>query len=399
MSARPRLLCVDDEPELLNSLKLVLRKHYDVTTAPSGQAALDLFAKGAGPGGEGPFDVVVSDMRMPGMSGAEFLSALRELHPEVPRLLLSGQSDLDAAIAAINDAKVFRFLTKPCTVDQLVEAVDDALEQARLRRAEAELLDGTLNGAVGLLSEVLGLVSAAAYSRTMRVDDLVTGLCAGLKWAVPWDLRLATKLCQIGFVVIPDAARHAPGSELDPRHPEVASQLLSRIPRLESVSEIVRRQLDSFPASRAVAREEWTADELHVEILRVAVQYDILVAGGLSRVDAIAAFAAVADPPPAFMIEALRTVRAPSEAMLAYDAAVADLIPGMLLVVDVETTDGAKLASAGMRLNSALIERIKAFDDSRGIVAPIAVMAPSGWVIQARKAAAAPDEGSVLIGG
>lgn len=382
MSTRPRLLCVDDEPELLNSLRLLLRKQFDITVAESGPAALKLFGQSR-PDGRPPFDAVLSDMRMPGMTGAELLTRIREIHPDVPRLLLSGQADLDSAIAAINEAKIFRFLVKPCPSEVIAESLEEALEAARLRRAEQELLDGTLNGAVQLLTEILGLVSAGAYSRTMRVTEVVKGVCRGLGLPVRWDLGLAATLSQIGYVVLPE--EHGEGvPRVDARHADVTAGLVARIPRMEPVADMIRMQAEPHPIGRAGNVADWDEDDLCTEILRLSVHFDVLVANGATTAVAVKTLAESPAPPAAFLLDALSRVKPSWDAMVEFDAVVADLAPGMKLTADAMAQDGTKLASAGTTLSTALIERILAFADSRGVVEPIPVLSPVAWLPKGR---------------
>ncbi len=375
MSEKPRLLCVDDEPDLLSSITLNLRRHYAVTTAESGSEALALFDAA---GDTAPFDVVLSDMRMPGMNGAELLTTLRHRYPDLPRLLLSGQSDLDSALAAINDAKVFRFLTKPCPPETIIESLDEALDQARLRTVERDLLDHTLNGTVSLLTDVLGLVSAGAYSRTMRLNHIVHGLCAALDRPVPWDLDLATMLSQIGVVVLPPGEEDDEAiGDIDRRHIEVACELLGNVPRMESVADIISRQLDPAPACPSHDPEDWSSDDLSREILRVAVLFDRLVANGQTRIQACQTLAASDTPPPAFLRDALSRLPASTETMVEVAATVNQLIAGMELTGDLLLANGSKLAGTGTTLTSALIGRIRAFAAGVGVAEPIHVLAPS----------------------
>jgi CheY-like chemotaxis protein len=383
MSGRPRLLCVDDEPELLSSLRLTLRKQFDVTVAASGPEALRLF-ENLGRDGKAPFDVVLSDMRMPGMTGAELLTTLRARFPDVPRLLLSGQSDLDSAIAAINDAKIFRFLTKPCPSDVIAESLEDALESARLRRAEQELLDGTLNGAVGLLTEVLGLVNPGAYSRTMRISEIVKAVCKQIGVPVRWDLGLAATLSQIGYMVIPEAHGDGAPAGVDARHAEVAAGLVARIPRMESVADMIRMQADALPVGRGATPADWAEDDLYLEILRVSVHFDEFVAAGATSAVAVKTLAGSPAAPAPFLLDALSRVKPSWDAMVEFDAKVGEIAAGMKLTADVFAGDGTKLASEGTTLSSALIERILTFAESRGIVEPIPVLTPVAWLPKGR---------------
>lgn len=103
---RPRILFVDDEPRILVSLRVIFKQDYDVVTAEGGTAALTLLKTEK-------FDVVVSDQRMPGVTGVEVLRAAREHQPKAVRLLLTGYSDLNAIIGSINEGEIFRFISKP----------------------------------------------------------------------------------------------------------------------------------------------------------------------------------------------------------------------------------------------------------------------------------------------
>ena len=107
MKGNPKILCVDDEPAVLEGLKMNLRRRFDVLTATSGAAALEVLEREEG------IAVLMSDMRMPSMDGATLLAKARERWPFVVRLLLTGQADMNSAISAVNEGQIFRFLTKP----------------------------------------------------------------------------------------------------------------------------------------------------------------------------------------------------------------------------------------------------------------------------------------------
>lgn len=123
MSSLNRVLCVDDEPNVLEGLKRNLRRSFDVTTALGPQAGLHVL------GNEGPFAAIVSDLSMPGMNGVAFFEETRKISPESARILLTGQADLNTAMAAVNQGAIFRFLLKPCAPDVLHQAIADGIEQ------------------------------------------------------------------------------------------------------------------------------------------------------------------------------------------------------------------------------------------------------------------------------
>jgi len=123
----PKVLCVDDEPPLLRSLRWLLRREFDVAVAGSGREALALLAAQR-------FDVVLSDQRMPGMCGSEFLNLARQVSPLTVRLLLTGYADFSAVVAALNDGDVFRYISKPWNDDKLIRCVQDAARLSRITR-------------------------------------------------------------------------------------------------------------------------------------------------------------------------------------------------------------------------------------------------------------------------
>lgn len=136
---RPRLLFVDDEPNVVRAYARVFGGDFAVRTAGDGEEGLRVVAA------EGPFAVVVSDFRMPRCDGVEFLTRVRQLAPDTVRIMVSGEADFAAAIRAVNEGNIFRFLAKPCAADDLRRAIDDAVAQHGLilseraaRAAEAE---------------------------------------------------------------------------------------------------------------------------------------------------------------------------------------------------------------------------------------------------------------------
>jgi DNA-binding NtrC family response regulator len=121
---RPRLLFVDDEQRVLNSMRIMFRRQFELFLASHGAEALDIVK-------DKDIDVIVADHRMPKMTGVEVLTKVRALSPRTVRILLTGYADLDAVEGSINDSEVFRFLTKPCAPKQLRETIELAAKLAR----------------------------------------------------------------------------------------------------------------------------------------------------------------------------------------------------------------------------------------------------------------------------
>jgi FixJ family two-component response regulator len=120
---RKTVLCVDDETQILNSLKRVLRReNYDLLTAVGGAEALKVLERET-------VHVVITDQRMPGMTGVELLAQIKERWPHIVRIVLSGYADAGVMMEAINNGEIFRFLAKPWDDDELKAAICDALNQ------------------------------------------------------------------------------------------------------------------------------------------------------------------------------------------------------------------------------------------------------------------------------
>ncbi len=181
-SSLPRVLCVDDEPNLLAGLANVLRRRYDVATAPGGPEALRLIA--ASP----PFDVIVSDYRMPAMDGAEFLRRAREISPGTVPVLLTGHATLEGAIAAVNEGRVFRILLKPCPPEILLGAIAEAVAQGRAPAYERRRLEEEIAGLSGELQEASRLATAGRLASGFghEINNMVAvldGTIAGIREA------------------------------------------------------------------------------------------------------------------------------------------------------------------------------------------------------------------------
>ncbi|MSP55277.1 MAG: response regulator [Myxococcales bacterium] len=129
-----RILLVDDEPNVLAALeRALLDEPWEIHTASSGEAGLEAMAKQA-------FTVIVSDERMPGMGGAEFLSQARTMYPETLRILLTGQASLESTMKAVNGGEIYRFFLKPWDETSVILALRSAVEKSELEEENRQLL-------------------------------------------------------------------------------------------------------------------------------------------------------------------------------------------------------------------------------------------------------------------
>jgi CheY-like chemotaxis protein len=371
-----RVLFVDDEPNMLEGIRRTLRKQVEVVTAGSGADGLRLLSE------EGPFALIISDMRMPLMNGAQFLAQARDQSPDTVRMILSGQSDLQATIAAVNEGHIYRFLNKPCSAEQLAKAVEDGLEQYRLVTVEKVLLGETLNGSIRMLIEILGMVRPAASSRAARLQQHVSDLTLKLKLVPRWQWSLAALVSQIGCVAFPpeilskvEAGQGLSEEErnLYESHPEVTGKLLAAIPRLEDVAAIVTAQFDPIDW-RGFADDvgTWNVREAGRLLLRTAFDFEQQITRGMTREAAVESLRTSKMAIPASVIGALATLPDTIQERIV-QIRVQDLAIGMLLDEDLLSPKGIRLVPAGQEVTRSLIVRLKSIAGGVGVAEPFRV--------------------------
>lgn len=362
-----KVLCVDDEPQVLEGLALHLRRRYEVVTAKSGAKGLQVLEQ------SGPFTIVLSDMRMPGMDGAAFLAEVRKDAPDTIRMLLTGHADLQAAIAAVNEGQIFRFLTKPCPSEQLLKAFDAATEQHRLITAERVLLEQTLHGSIKTLIDILSLTNPVAFGRSTRIKQHVSELAEKLRIQDRWQVEVAAMLSQLGGITLPEetAERFYYGKELSneeqamvSRLPEVTEELLSNIPRLEPVREILARKNKPFEGAGDTGRDK-NEIPIGARLLKIAVDFDEFESRGLSVqlvLDTMRSRKHSYDPE---ILEAFISLKgSTAEQQEVKEIPLQAVRVGMVFAEDVHTQTGMLLVTRGYEVTPGFIERTKNFSDS-----------------------------------
>ncbi len=131
--SRIKILYIDDEENNLNSFKAAFRREYEITTAISALDAKELLKNNT-------FEIIITDQRMPGMTGVEFLSSIIKEYPEPIRMLLTGYADIQAVIDAINKGQIYQYITKPWDEQQMRVVINNAYEIFSLRKENKELM-------------------------------------------------------------------------------------------------------------------------------------------------------------------------------------------------------------------------------------------------------------------
>lgn len=280
-----RVLFVDDDENILAGYKRNLRSRYNIFTISNPVDALEYIKR------DEAFSVIISDYKMPEMDGITFLTNVKTIAPDSVRIMLTGFADINNSIKAVNEGSVFRFLTKPITHDNLINAINHAIAQYRLVNAERELLNKTLKGSIKILIDILSAVNPTAFSHANGISKLARKVAERLQLTSAWEIELAALLSQVGLVTIPEDLldKKFSGKSLTSEenmvfnsHPKIGSEFLKNIPRLEEVSEAIAYQLKRFEEIKdELSKSEKSRYILRLsEIIKVCSDFNAFVNSG-----------------------------------------------------------------------------------------------------------------------
>ena len=417
---RARILFVDDEVNILSSLRRLFRASgYDVQLANSGTAGLKILQ-------QDHIDVVVSDMRMPGMSGAEFLAQVRERWPDTMRLLLTGQADVASIAQAINTGQIYRYITKPWDEADIIAQVHQALEHQALARGKVRLEAlaqqqteelKTLNASletkvqartaelalanerlkhsflVGLkvFSSLIEMRGDGLAGHARRVANLARTLARrmALSETAIQEVFVAGLLHEIGKIGFDDNLLTTPVSRLAPfqlqqyrEHASRAESLLMPLQELQGAVVLIAAQLERFDGGGHPNHLRGDAIPIGARILALASDYDNLQMGVLVPRKLKPAQAQVIierssglryDPALVDSFSALQrgdapVVEAPVRLRTAELVASAqDLAPGMVLARDLIGSNGMMMLSADHVLDPEMIQKLLNFEQAFGV--------------------------------
>lgn len=358
--ARPSVLLVDDDPLVLDALAPHFRRQYEVRLARGAQEGLRILE-------ESGATVVVADMRMPVMDGATFLGLVSERWPHTSRIMLTGDPSLDAAVAAVNDGRILRYLAKPCPPEELRAAVAEGVRTAQRLEAEKRLLEETLLGSVRALVDVLAIAHPVAFGRAGRIKRQAVALASRVGHGGDWELEAAALFSQLGYLALPQqlVQRVYDGDALDEQErlllsgvPAVAQRLLRNVPRLDGVLGIL-------------AATEWTASCLGqlgprrsraAAILAVVLDHDRLVAQGHSPEESAALLRLQGGRYDEQVVASLAALAAQNAGgRRVRTIPLREVQPGMSILDELRSETGMPLAPAGFEVSPGFLERMTSF--------------------------------------
>ena len=371
-----KILFVDDDEKLLGGIMRQQGEDFDLTTALGGEEALQLIER------QGPFAVVVSDMRMPAMNGIELLKHIRERSPDTVRIMFTGFAELDSTIEAINEGHIFRFLAKPCSERDLAAALKAGLRQHALIEAERELVEGTLHGSVKVLSEVLALVSPLAFGQSTRVRAIIDGILKRVPIEDQWQLEIAAMLSSLGCVTVPtdvleaifDGATVSTDEEKQfAKHPKLAADLIKTIPRMEHVSEIIRLQ----NVDHGVPSVDGVPIPLESRVLKLAIDFDLkerFCESPLHALNELRENRRAYEPK---FFAALEDYVKRERNFKHVKLNVYEVAQGMVLAEDIRNQTGTLLMSKGHRLTGSAIRLLENYYKKKILSGPLKVIVRS----------------------
>ncbi|WP_440110846.1 HD domain-containing phosphohydrolase [Acidovorax sp. BL-A-41-H1] len=407
------VLCVDDEPGILSALKRVLRaEDCKVLQANGGAEALQLLE-------QHPVDVVVSDMRMPGMDGAALLAEVRKRWPETARILLTGYADMNATIAAINNGQIYRYIHKPWDETELRLTVRQAAEHQLLQRDRARLqaLTAAQNEELRVLNTGLEervqartadlekandqlrrnyLTSIRIFSNLLELRSGVLAghgkRAAGLARKVANAMDLTSEETQdvfvggllhdIGFMALPDFILAKPVGKLTAaemvqyqRHPVLGAQSFMALDEHQAVAALIRAHHERFDGTGFPDKLQGTQIPMGARILAIASTYDDLTHGHLTGMPLTEAEARTilqrgrgTQFDPEVLDVFLHVTQEVKPKPVRIDSFTPEnLQPGMALAKDLLSKEGVLLLSAGHSLSAEMISRIRKYEKSEGL--------------------------------
>lgn len=410
------LLFVDDETNVLSSLKRLFRPSgYRIFAAESGAQGLEIMARE-------PVDIVISDMRMPEMNGAQFLQKVYEQWPDTVRILLTGYAEISATIDAVNKGHIYRYISKPWEDNDILLAIKQALRQKQLeqenkgleeltRKQNEELKDLNANleqkvrARTEELRQTMGFLEVAhdklkqGFITSIRVFsnliEMREGVMAGhshrvaelsraiaqqmnMSEAEVQDVFLAALLHDVGKIGLPDYLLEKPFSSLTGeermeviKHPVKGQTALMALEQLQGAAKLIRSHHEHFDGMGFPDKLRGLEIPLGARIIALANEYDAALIGTLlnKRLKQSDAVLFLQEGKgrrydPAVVDAFMKVMGANAKAQTIRESAIhmGQAKAGMVLSRDLMSSHGELLLSKDYRLDASLISQIRSFD-------------------------------------
>ncbi len=278
---RYKILIVDDEPDNLQLLYRTLRRDYEVTKAQGPLEALEILK-------ETPFNCILSDHKMPDMDGVEFLKRTYDMYPDTIRLLVTAYSDVEILMNAINYAKIYRYIKKPYSPEELLHIVQLALEYYQLKEDNKKLivdLKDLFSGTINAIMDALDSKDSYTLGRSRRVAFYTSKIIAAmdLNKTEKATIELAALLHDIGMIGVQEDILHKVEKLTDEEREEIRKhvfysvKILEDIKQLDKVTDIIRYHHEFYNGAGYPFGIKGEEIPLGARIIAIADAYDSLV--------------------------------------------------------------------------------------------------------------------------
>ncbi|WP_426369538.1 HD domain-containing phosphohydrolase [Pseudocolwellia sp. HL-MZ7] len=409
-----KLLLLDDEEDIINALKRLLRNNYEIITFSKGCEAIAYL-------NENHVDIIMSDMRMPKMDGAEFLAHARDIIPNAIRLLLTGYSDMDSTVKAINDGGVYTYISKPWNNQDLKLTLEKASEHYLLKKeakrlneevakankeleifnqslelkvaqrtkalqASTKKLKNTLQTQKELFFDVLDMMSAtieyrtgfsAGHSKRIAIQCKTVAKSLGLDDINCRRIYLCALLHEIGTVGLSDdlLQESTLGSgkldDLLVTHPMIGAEIVGKVKRFAPLTDNILHQNENIDGTGLP--KHLSGDDIPVgaRIIRIVKDFDFLIAGKTNekRMSITNAYAWMKERAGIWydrnilntFIDLLGN-RESDDSEMEFSIGVEALKPGDKLLEDLILQNGNVMLKAGQEINSIMIDKLKEYE-------------------------------------
>jgi len=360
------IMIVDDNPHNLKLMEDMLRQQrYEVLSFPRGRLALAA-------ADQEPPDLILLDINMPEMNGYEVCERLKASTrlSDIPVIFLSALNATEDKVKGFRSGGV-DYISKPFQFEEVQARVETHLKLRRAQQAEHDLLERTLTGAVRTLWESVQLTSPTLAARCRAIRNIVLWITERMVIRDRWQYELAATVCLLGCIALPDDVfeKAYADQDLSPdeaqmfrAHPETAARLLSNIPRLEEVAEMIRMQ-QRPPAKLPVM----SPSAQGAYMLHLALELDRRIYRGVAPRDALAqlrSWGRFEDR----MLDALQSYSPTQAEFELKRLQIRDVRPGMILDEDILSKDGNLLIlKAGTVLTETWVERLENFAKVRSV--------------------------------
>jgi len=372
-----KILFVDDEPNLLAGIKRQLYTLFNIDTADSGESALKKIIE------DGPFAVIVVDMRMPVMDGLTLLKKVQELAPDTVRMMLTGNVDVQTAQNAINEGNIFRYMIKPFPSVSMVQNLNAAVKQYQLIIAEKQLLEQTLNSIIKLLVDILSILNPMAFSKTQRQLVVVKHIMQELNMDDTWQYEIAVMLSQIGSIILPQHVINLQYSsdklipediELLDGHPTIAKKLIENIPRLHDVAIMISLQNADLKTLIAPENNYRQNIILGSQLIRISNEIEKMLSHLMPSDQIINTLLSNPDKFNKKFVQALNNFKFQRDETLTISTTVDRLDISMVTAENIVDKNGRILLARDHEINAATIEYLRSFAKRVGIIEPFNVI-------------------------